>query len=182
MKRYFLLILISTGILPLFIACFCKQKTPHWNMTNFEIQVLSDFDEVIISGDTILVDTMSLNLKYESIFVAQNSLNTFGNQLFAFQCPEPGEYGLRNKIKSIAISCDKQVNSHPPNVDLMNSSLINNQKLSDFLYSQQYLRDYNPIQIKLTEKPMQQELRIFTISIIFEDNSELIKKSADFYW
>lgn len=195
MKKLIVSIVFTFGLMSLLLtACLCKDVQPYWQPTTGSANVyINDgaYSQVDYQ-DTIQVNSIEINLVFETIFLSQGATNSFwplGNVARATQkCPTDGHQGLKYQIEDLTITSDEDFNQFAAGDDLKSifsmDSVSLSQNYSQLLqtYSYEYLNDGCSRSIYLNEQPANAIERDFTISIAFANGEQVEMTTTRFTW
>jgi hypothetical protein len=186
MKKAIICLVLSTGILGFLLSSCCRNVLGYWAINDFKIEIV-DEDQNPPLNNQITTNTLFLNLVLDTDFVAEATFNPFGNACYATQrCPYEGELGLKDRLKNIIVSSNMDFNNYPAGTALDSLVLVGGDSLAswiDMLKLEPY-EFYTPghIPLQLTERPTNNLMHVFTISIEQASGRVLTMESDTITW
>lgn len=214
MKKLIITSIFTCGFIGLLVTSCCKNIDAYWMPESATIivseKVPAGFNSyatnVITQADTVTNDTLSFNIEFEQIFLAQES-SIFSqmqliNSAYAMQpCPRPGHDGLKFPISNIVLTSNNEFSGVSSGESLNEFAIVNNNLATDpnnktlelsTFSSNHYIerqsvafgRDYfaNNLSFKLVKSDTVSAAQKFNINIAFQNGTTISVETPDFYW
>lgn len=183
MKKLLVLFVLLSGIL----GCgWCDGIKLEWNIVDFEVRVF-DKTNYMPSNGMIEGDSVKLVLDFSAEFVESGFVNEFSliTSAYAFQCPFPGEDGLKDAIRSFSVSSNADFNSIKAGESLNAICKVYGLVSIDewISYSEDWFHSsYSQAQLVLMEVPESNVKHTFLIEIEFESGRTVQGTAEEIQW
>lgn len=182
LKKLALVVILFSGI----IGCDCFNGGTEWNINDFSVLALDKNDNLPVNG-IIEGDSIRLQITFEAEFLAVNSnpFTGFMSSALATSCPDPGDDGLNDKIKSFSVSSNAPFNAVPAGASL-NELIIANRResIADWLAdSDSWSFQFHWFsELTFIEKPEAASKHIFTLKFVLESGKIIEQTTDEIQW
>ncbi len=169
-----LLLLLFIGIIP--ISCCPGKSKPYYSITSWQSKAFSNYNYSTAIVDTITTDSLFIRLDYTKSYFAATNVNPFITTSYACKMPPNGYNGLKDKIKSIAITSTTNFNSYTSGQNLSSlfkcqqhyllDTLITTDSLVTLLNKEAFSH-FNTLGFVLINKPVVKYNHTFNFTITY---------------